>query len=297
MAKKGIDVSEHNGTLDWGKIKGDFALIRGGFGSLDIDGEFANNVKNCPLPLGIYWFSYAYSVERAKKEAERVLSLLGDTPLTLPVFFDWEYDSDRYAKENGVVVHRELFSAMARAFMDTIKAGGYKAGIYYNHDYYKNYCDSAVLNPKSYAQWYAYYGDECGMDCDIWQYTDKGTLGDFTGDMNELRNEGLLMSSQSRVLRTGENEITNSYGGGHGGVDLVKSPCNLDDIIAHTAGEVVFCQSGIPNDQGSEGNRSYGNCVKLLHDSGYRTLYAHMDSVSVDYGEWVKQGQTIGFMG
>lgn len=316
MAKKGIDVSEHNGVMDWKKTKCDFALIRGGYGSGDVDAQFEHNVKTCTVPYGIYWFSYAYTVERAVIEAEKVISLLkGVKKPELPVFYDWEYDSDRYAKQNGVTVDKALYSKMAVAFMEKLREAGYEPGIYYNHDYYKSYCDSTVLNRKKYCQWYAYYGDTCTVDCDIWQYTEKGSLSGFTGDLNELRNEALLKKEEkpkpapkpkpvqpgknpgSRVLETGKNQVTNPFGGGHGGIDIVKETNELDGIVAHTAGTVIFCQTGIPNDQGSEGNRSYGNCVKLSHKNGYATLYAHMEYVTVKEGQSVKQGEKIGYMG
>ena len=102
----------------------------------------------------------------------------------------------------------------------------------------------------------------------------------------------------SRVLQTGENQITQHYGdNGHGGCDLVKKTNQLDTITAHSAGTVVWCQSGVPNDTGSSGNRSYGNAVKLRHANGWYTLYAHMEYISVSDGQTVQKGQKLGYMG
>lgn len=107
-----------------------------------------------------------------------------------------------------------------------------------------------------------------------------------------------MANKNSRVLATGSNQITQHYGNaGHGGCDLVKKTNQLDAITAHSDGTVVWCQSGIPNDQGSSGNRSYGNAVKLRHANGWYTLYAHMDYISVKNGQTVKKGQKIGYMG
>ena len=107
-----------------------------------------------------------------------------------------------------------------------------------------------------------------------------------------------MANKKSRVLMTGENQITQHYGNnGHGGCDLVKKTNQLDGIAAHSAGTVVWRQSGIPNDPGSSGNRSYGNAVKIRHANGWCTLYAHLDSISVRDGERVKQGQKLGYMG
>lgn len=101
----------------------------------------------------------------------------------------------------------------------------------------------------------------------------------------------------SRVLKTGENQITTKYSAGHKAVDLVKYKSQLDTIIAHTGGKVVFCQTGKKNNKFAVGNASYGNCLKIDHGNGYSTLYAHLATVSVKLGQTVKKGQAIGVMG
>ncbi len=101
----------------------------------------------------------------------------------------------------------------------------------------------------------------------------------------------------SRVLKTGENQITQKYGGSHHGVDLVKYKSQVDTIVAHSDGTVVFCQTGQKNNTKATGTASWGNCVKIDHGNGYFTLYAHLATVSVKNGEIVKKGQKIGFMG
>lgn len=103
--------------------------------------------------------------------------------------------------------------------------------------------------------------------------------------------------SNSRVLSTQNNAITRGFGNGHSGVDLGWQTIQNDVVIAHSDGEVTFCQSGYGNDQGSSGNASYGNCVKIQHPNNYRTLYAHLSAVFVSYGSTVKKGQAIGRMG
>lgn len=101
----------------------------------------------------------------------------------------------------------------------------------------------------------------------------------------------------SRILKTGEHRITQGYSSVHNAVDIVKAPSQLDDIIAHSAGKVIFCQTGYKNAKGSKGNSSYGNCVKIDHGNGFATLYAHLNKVYVAYGQTVAQGQAIGYMG
>lgn len=101
----------------------------------------------------------------------------------------------------------------------------------------------------------------------------------------------------SRVLLNAENQITDAFGNNHNGVDVVKKYNQLDTIIAHSDGLVILTQTGIPNAKGSTGTRSYGNYVKIKHDNGYYTLYAHLKDVYVKNGKRVKKGEKIGFMG
>lgn len=101
----------------------------------------------------------------------------------------------------------------------------------------------------------------------------------------------------SRVLKTGENQITKKYSTVHKAVDLVKYKSQLDTVIAHGDGKVVFCQTGKKNNKLAVGNASYGNCVKIDHGNGYSTLYAHLATVAVKLGQTVKKGQDIGVMG
>ena len=75
---KGIDVSVHNGDIDWGKVKAtgiDFAILRAGYGKLakQKDAKFEDNYKGAKaagIPVGAYWYSYATTPDEAKLEAE-----------------------------------------------------------------------------------------------------------------------------------------------------------------------------------------------------------------------------------
>lgn len=101
----------------------------------------------------------------------------------------------------------------------------------------------------------------------------------------------------SRVLLNAENQITVGYSNSHPAVDVVKKLNQLDTIIAHSEGLVILVQTGQKNNPGSTGNKSYGNFVKIKHDDGYYTLYAHLKDVYVNNGQRVSKGQKIGYMG
>lgn len=106
------------------------------------------------------------------------------------------------------------------------------------------------------------------------------------------------MAFKCRVLKGGECEITQEYGvNGHLGTDIVGKGYTLDGVVAHSDGVVVMVQTGHKNNQGSTGNASYGNMVKIDHGNGDFTLYAHLDKVYVTNGQKVAKGQDIGYMG
>lgn len=105
------------------------------------------------------------------------------------------------------------------------------------------------------------------------------------------------MSKNARVLESGICEITQEYKGlQHGGIDIVNKGYTLGNIVAHTEGQVVEVRN---NCKGFENGGSYGNYVKIKHDNGFYTLYAHMGygTVKVSKGQNVSKGQLLGYMG
>lgn len=210
---KGIDVSEHQGNINWDAVKNagiNFAIIRAGFGKGNLDDEFLNNVKNANatgIPVGIYWFSYAYNANMAKIEAQKCLELIKPYKIALPIFFDFEYDSVNYANKNGVNVNKNLFNDMCVAFCSEIEKAGYKAGVYYNLDYFNTYVDLSRIG--KYVQWYAQYAAAPLRNADIWQYSERGQVAGINGsevDMNVLNNTSLLNNIETNYNNLVEYE-------------------------------------------------------------------------------------------
>lgn len=193
-----IDVSYHNGNIDFSKVKADGiegVIIRAGYGNGNIDKKFAEYISACNrigLPVGIYWFSYAYSVGMARQEAEYCINVIKPYKVDLPVFFDWEYDSMNYAKRNGVAPGKALISQMNKAFCQRIEKAGYKAGYYFNADYERNYIDTSAVG--DYITWFARYASAPGYGCDLWQYTSSGTVAGITGsvDVDKVINKAVF---------------------------------------------------------------------------------------------------------
>lgn len=102
----------------------------------------------------------------------------------------------------------------------------------------------------------------------------------------------------SRVLKNATNQIIQKYSiVKHRAVDLVKYKNKTADVIAHSDGEIVEAVNGKKNDQTSVGIDSYGNYVKIKHDNGMYTLYAHLKSVYVKKNTRVNRGDVLGPMG
>ena len=157
---KGIDVSHHQTALDWRKVKAcgiDFAIIRGGR-DRTLDKMFHAHIKgamDAGLPVGVYWFSYALNTADAVKEADFCWQTVKGYKLDLPIFFDYEYDSERYSKECGVTPTKRLRTDIHKAFCERITKLGGKVGIYTNIDYITNrlYWDEL----KQYPLWLAQF--------------------------------------------------------------------------------------------------------------------------------------------
>lgn len=195
ISMKIIDVSVHNDSIDWAKVKAagiDGVIIRAGFGSGNVDKKFLVNYEGAKKAgiknIGLYWFSYAYTVEMAKNEAKCFDAVAKDIKgnLNLGVYFDWEYDSMNYAKKRGANPKRILITDMVKAFCEKVAGMGYIAGYYLNQDYEQNYIDTTKLS--SYRKWFAKYTSTKQTGCYLWQYSSSGKVDGVSGnvDVNEL---------------------------------------------------------------------------------------------------------------
>lgn len=115
------------------------------------------------------------------------------------------------------------------------------------------------------------------------------------------------MSNVSRVLKSGSNQITQTYqqhvakvesgSGWAKGTDVVLYPTKTDSIIAHSDGTVLYSMTGQTNMSKDPDGMGYGNYVMILHKNNYVTLYAHLSSVKVKMGDKITKGMEIGYMG
>lgn len=181
-----IDVSSHNGSVDFKRVKEagiDGVVVRGGYGVDSTDRRFHTNVENAlanGLHVGVYWFGYAYSESTAQKEARYCLSQLKryEGRLDLPIFYDWEYDSYDYAKKQGVTPTKATVSKWVDAFCSTVELAGYFVGVYGNLDYLNRYFDASIKT--KYTVWVAQWSTRCTYSGSygIWQYGAETNLID-----------------------------------------------------------------------------------------------------------------------
>lgn len=179
---KGIDVSKHQGNIDWSKVHVDFAIIRAGYGKelSQKDEQFENNYAGCKknnIPCGVYWYSYATSVEEAKKEAKVCLEVIKGKTFEFPIFFDLE-------EKRQFDLGKKACSEMVQAFCDTLENAGYYAGLYCSTYYLTNFVTEAVRN--RYAIWVAQYNDKCTYSGQygIWQKSSEGKINGINGNVD-----------------------------------------------------------------------------------------------------------------
>lgn len=212
MAIKGIDVSNHQGLIDWERVKNSgirFAIIRAGYGRSNIDESFRRNAegaRKAGIPMGVYWFSYALSEAGALAEAKQCVSTIRNDPVKLPVFYDFEAVSVQYAKEQGVNVTKADYNRWVRVFCEYVADSGYKAGVYYNLDFKRNWVDQRIIG--KYYQWLAYYTTEKQTDYAVQQYSSTGRVDGISGNVD------LDWVLSDRLVKIIENHEHGSDGNG-----------------------------------------------------------------------------------
>ena len=176
----GIDVSKHQGMIDWNKVKTDFAILRAGFGryTSQKDPKFERNyagAKAAGIPVGAYWYSYARSAEEAREEAKACLQVLRGKQFEFPVYFDIEDNTQEF-------LGKAVLTAMCEAFCDTLEKAGYFAGVYASTYWFTNKLAHGRLAGK-YTIWLADYraGYNKTLKRDMHQYTSNGNVPGISG--------------------------------------------------------------------------------------------------------------------
>lgn len=182
---KGIDVSRHNGVIDWQSVAAagiEFAIVRCSYGLQSKDEMFAQNIagaKAAGLKVGAYHYSYALSEADAIQEAVNCREAIeaAGILLDMPVFFDME-DADGYKKRKGFSFDPAEITAICRTFIDNI---GLDCGIYASCYWLNDYIDWRSIGC---AVWNAQWGPNDDIKGYMWEYTDRLEICDRLFDGN-----------------------------------------------------------------------------------------------------------------
>lgn len=231
----GIDVSKHQGAIDWGRVKQDFAFIRVGFansdGTITEDTYFKTNMQGAAaagIPVGVYLYSYLQDAAAAKRAAENVLQMVKGYRLEMPLVFDFEENKRNSAKL--IDDNTDIILAALRVW----EQAEYYA-MYYTYKSFAEYAlDLDRLQP--FDCWIAHYTaaplTSYKGPFGIWQYSSKGSVPGIVGnvDLNKAYKDYPAI-----IRKAGLNRLN--------AVDIV-----FDDITAEQAEKIqLFAyENGIP---------------------------------------------------
>ena len=194
---QGVDVSEHQGTIDWNAVAEagySFAFIRVGYrgygeaGNIYEDAAAVDNLQNAKaagLKVGAYFFSQALSEEEAVQEAQVAAQVLqkADVRLDLPLMYDPEIIKDDWGRANNIT--REQVTLNTAAFREEAqRLCDCKVDIYSNLPWEHEYFDGDTMN--SYDIWYADYEKlpQTPYHFTWWQYTNQGNVPGISGHVD-----------------------------------------------------------------------------------------------------------------
>lgn len=206
MSKAGIDVSSYNGAIDWSKVKADgydFAVLKIIRKDLNKDKLYDRNLIECRKAgievLGVYNYSYATTVAKAKLDAESVVHYLDGEKI--PVWLDVE---DACQKGLG----QKLINIIL-AYKSIIEESGNKFGVYTGQSFYNSYLKPYYIHISDIPMWIARYGLNNGKkdvkyqpqinNLVAWQYTSKGKVQGINGyvDLNVCYDDQFVVSDKS----------------------------------------------------------------------------------------------------
>ncbi len=193
ISHKGIDVSQHQGEIDWEKVAADgveFALIRTGYrgygtGKLVEDTFFEKNLSGAQaagIKAGVYIFTQAVTADEIQEEADELLAQIAPYSIEGPVVIDVEKTADSSGRMNQLTVEER--TALVLQFCQIIENAGYKPMIYHNMEMGVLMLDLGAL--EGYDKWFASYSEQLYYPYayDIWQYSNTGSVDGIKGDVD-----------------------------------------------------------------------------------------------------------------
>lgn len=190
---RGIDVSSHQGVIDWKRVKEDgisFAMIRCGYrggteGLQHVDERFEQNMEQAiaqGIDVGVYYYCSAITMDELEEDANLVLQLVKDYDLKYPIAFDMEIYDESIGRINALTVDEK--TQMALAFCDRMEENGYRSMIYGNKSWLKEHL--AFDQIRGHSLWYAGYVESPTLvePFDMWQFTNQGSIDGIEGSVD-----------------------------------------------------------------------------------------------------------------
>lgn len=258
MKIKGIDVSSYQGSINWSEVAKagvEFAILKVIRKDLQPDKQFEANYAGCTeagLPVqGVYNYSYATTVEKAKTDAQRVIEVLNGRKTMV-----WLDVEDSCLENLG-----DKLVDIINAYADVIKASDLEFGVYTGLYFYNQYIKS-YREKLDHVFWIARYPSSVTMKIsqtapeskkpDIlhelagWQYTSSGSVDGIAGkvDMNELYiavETGNVMPEPGRTAHSVGEEITVSSFYASSTAPIEKA------IIKNASGTIIKIKAGTHN--------------------------------------------------
>lgn len=296
---KVIDVSEHQGTINWDVVKShiDGVILRCGYGDDVVaqdDKQWARNLAECErlgIPHGVYLYSYADNDAHAKSELQHLLRLLKGHTFQLPIYLDCEEASTAaYAPTACKIV------------CEGLKAAGYVPGVYANLNWWTHY----LTGVTAYTRWVAQYNSQCTYQgtYDIWQYASDGNVPGISGrvDMNYCyrkfwsgnQNESNTAKAESNPTGTTLELVVKTMQGKFGNGDARKTALGsrynevqtfIDHIATSSADTLV--------NETKNGKYGNGDTRKVVLGTRYTEVQNKINGTSSVQYHTVKSGETL----
>ncbi len=271
-AFKGIDVSYHQGVIDWQAVASagvDFAIIRCGYGDDRRDQDDAQWIANvrgaqaAGIPFGVYLYSYAKNVDTwnpsnpqsAQSEGEHAVRCLreaglGPGDVALPVYYDME-DSSMGTD----------YAGMAQRFCDIVSGAGYQTGVYASKSWWETKLTHGYFN--GVTRWVAQYNSYAGLEYgrfnrenDIWQFSSSGRINGIRGNVDLNYTDRSL-----GMVQPGEQVVAD-------GVYSIKSAIDATKAVDIAGGSKLVTA----NAQVYDANNTQAQRFRFHFDNGFYTM-------------------------
>lgn len=255
VVAKGIDVSVHQGDIDFNKVKASgvkFVMLRLGYGTRNgnpckIDSKFTTyleQARKAGLDVGCYFYSYALNTAQTQAEAQWVVNTLAKYKgiFTYPICFDLEDTTQENLGKN-------VLTSMVKVFCDTLEKAGYYVALYSNLAWLNYRLDATAI--KKYDVWLAQWASKPTYkgSFGMWQYSATGKVNGIKTDVDLdvaykdypsiIKSNCLNGFTKPNTLKVGDKVKINSGAKTYAGSDLEKYVCNTTFKVAIINGDKI----------------------------------------------------------